>query len=213
MGTPKGSIPWNKGLTKETDERLLETSKNISRSCQGRIPWNKNLTKVLDPRVKGRANSVTKGMTGHTHSTVSKIKIGVKRLNQSVSQETKHKLCLRSKATWDNMTKEERILRIGNMLHRRTPSYPEQVFSNLCKSFKYVGDGQLIIEGKNPDFVDATGTKLIEIWGEHWHKGQNPQDRITLFKNLGYACLIIRAKELRHPEQVLVKVQSFVEAT
>ncbi len=60
----KGSMPWNKGLTKETDERLKSTSeklngkpksiehrKNLSKSKMGHIPWNKGQTKETDARL------------------------------------------------------------------------------------------------------------------------------------------------------------------
>ena len=40
-GAPIGSIPWNKGLTKETDERIRSYGQSVSHSTQGRITWNK----------------------------------------------------------------------------------------------------------------------------------------------------------------------------
>lgn len=55
--------PWNKGLTKNTDPRLLTLSKKIKRQFKdgrvvwnkgkkGLIPWNKGLTKETDERVR-----------------------------------------------------------------------------------------------------------------------------------------------------------------
>lgn len=39
----------------------------------------------------------------------------------------------------------------------------QEIFPN---EWKYVGDGQLIINGKNPDWVNINGKKqLIELWG------------------------------------------------
>ncbi len=61
--------------------------------------------------------------------------------------------------------------------------------------FQFVGDGQLIIAGKCPDFWDG-GTKLIELYGDYWHAGQDPQDRINLFKAAGYDCIVIWEHEL-----------------
>jgi hypothetical protein len=37
----KGKASWNKGLTKETDQRVSDYSKKVSRSCSGRPAWNK----------------------------------------------------------------------------------------------------------------------------------------------------------------------------
>jgi hypothetical protein len=59
----KGNIPWNKGLMKETDSRVAETSKKLSLMFQsnyigafigcrkGCEPWNKGLTKETDSRI------------------------------------------------------------------------------------------------------------------------------------------------------------------
>lgn len=47
--------------------------------------------------------------------------------------------------------------------------------------FTFVGDGKVIIGGKNPDFINEKNKKLIEVYGDYWHKGQNPQDRIDYF--------------------------------
>ena len=56
-------IPWNKGLTKETDERVVKYSVSISKTTTGRhyspntefkkdvMPWNKGLIKEIDDRV------------------------------------------------------------------------------------------------------------------------------------------------------------------
>lgn len=60
-----GIEPWNKGLTKETDERIKkyskklidrkfseETREKLSKTHKGIEPWNKGLTKETDERVR-----------------------------------------------------------------------------------------------------------------------------------------------------------------
>lgn len=51
----KGRKPWNKGLTKETDDRVRNNIENSvkKRKENGYIPWNKGLTKETDSRIKG----------------------------------------------------------------------------------------------------------------------------------------------------------------
>jgi len=66
------------------------------------------------------------------------------------------------------------------------------------KEYKYVGNFQFWIEGKNPDFVNINGQKkLIELFGNYWHKGENPRNRINHFKKYGYNAIIIWEKELK----------------
>jgi hypothetical protein len=68
----KGNIPWNRGLTKETDERVKKYSEkrkgmifskkhtmNMSIAFKGRIPWNKGLKGIMPiPWNKGKIYSV-----------------------------------------------------------------------------------------------------------------------------------------------------------
>ena len=43
MGAPKGRIPWNKGLTKETHSSLAELGESISRRSKGKTAHNKGI--------------------------------------------------------------------------------------------------------------------------------------------------------------------------
>lgn len=76
----KGHISWNKGLTKETDERIQKASKKLKghkknyteesrekwiKNLKGKTPWNKGKTAKTDPRIlSGERN----GMYGKTHT-------------------------------------------------------------------------------------------------------------------------------------------------
>lgn len=60
----------------------------------------------------------------------------------------------------------------------------------------YVGDGSLMIDGKNPDFWDG-GTRLVEFAGRHWHDESYAVDRVDFFKQRGYACRVIWDYELK----------------
>ena len=64
-------------------------------------------------------------------------------------------------------------------------------------TYMYVGDGQFILAGKFPDFVRTDGiNQIIELYGDYWHRNDDPQDRIDLFKQFGYSTLVIWEHEL-----------------
>lgn len=42
-----------------------------------------------------------------------------------------------------------------------------------------------------PDFVNIKKRKVIEGFGDYWHRNDNPQDKIDSFGKFGYDCLII----------------------
>jgi len=79
--------------------------------------------------------------------------------------------------------------------------------------WRYVGNGSLIIGNWNPDFANVNGHKeLIELFGDHWHRGQNPQDRIDLFMQFGFKTLVIWEKELKQPDKVRERIAEFIHA-
>ena len=115
---------------------------------------------------------------------------------------------MKEKELWQNPEHAKKCL------YRRIPSGPEQMFMNLCNEYglqyQYVGNGALIIDRKNPDFVGIYDEhKLIEIWGGYFKKGRDPQDKVNLFKIRGYQCLVIWASELVYPEKVILRIKKF----
>ena len=95
------------------------------------------------------------------------------------------------------------------------PNKAELKFAGLLNTwfpgvFKFVGDGQVILAGKCPDFINTNGKKqLIELYGNYWHRGQNPQERINLFAQFGYDTLVIWERELKDLEALGQKILAF----
>jgi len=78
------------------------------------------------------------------------------------------------------------------------------------KEYKFVGGGEVVIAGKCPDFINVNGQKkIIELFGDYWHQGENPQDRIDIFKPYGYDTLVIWERELKNMEWVKFRIRRF----
>ncbi len=96
------------------------------------------------------------------------------------------------------------------------PNKPETLMLDLLNNlypnqWKFTGDFSFTINGKAPDFVNCNGQKkIIEVFGDYWHKGQNPQDRINVFKPFGYETLVIWEHELKEPKAVIDKIHNFI---
>jgi len=73
------------------------------------------------------------------------------------------------------------------------------ILKQISEDWRFVGDGKLIIDGKCPDFWEG-GNRLVELYGDYWHKGQDPQNRIDLFKEQGYETMVIWERELKDIE-------------
>lgn len=89
-----------------------------------------------------------------------------------------------------------------NVLRRRCPTKPEKKMGEILNGlfpmeYKFVGDGQIWIGNKNPDFININGQKkLIEVWGDYWHRHDIPDNLINNYLRYGFKTLIIWEHEL-----------------
>ncbi len=102
-----------------------------------------------------------------------------------------------------------------------SPNKPEtSVLSILNELYpnewKFTGDGQVIMDGLNPDFINTNGKKLIiEVFGDYWHR-QNVkpyrinEGRVDVYAQFGYKTLIIWESETKNTELLRQKIQEFV---
>ena len=101
------------------------------------------------------------------------------------------------------------------VLDRRGKSKPEERFESICKKhalrYSFVGNGALMVGRMIPDFVHESKNKIVEIWGEYFHKGQDPQDRINRLREFGYDALVLWASELRYEDKIVARVKEFEE--
>lgn len=74
----------------------------------------------------------------------------------------------------------------------------------------YTGNGEKvnIIGGKIPDFTHKTCKKIIELYGDYWHQGDDPSERIDHFAQYGYHTLVLWESE-KH-ERVLGKIHDLM---
>ena len=113
------------------------------------------------------------------------------------------------KHAWDRLTVEERSARIRaalstaglrgqghlpNRLELAVQTYLDHQFpGQWCYNH-----GEFVIAGRVPDFVNVNGSKaVLEIFGDHWHQGQDPREHAAKFERVGYRCTVIWESEFR----------------
>jgi G:T-mismatch repair DNA endonuclease (very short patch repair protein) len=95
------------------------------------------------------------------------------------------------------------------------PNKPETFLLGLLEKmypgeWKYTGDFSFIINGKNPDFVNVNGQKkIIEVFGDYWHRGEDPADRVAAFSPFGYQTLVIWERDLKDVAVVTSRIHDF----
>lgn len=154
---------------------------------------------------------IGKSLKGHFVSDETRDKIRVKLIGQGKKPETIIKLREKSKEKWENLDYQELQKKGRNI----KPNRIEIKLMDFLEDFqsgewKYVGNFEFWIGGKNPDFMNTNGNKkLIELYGNYWHKGENPQERIDHFKQYGFDTLVIWEKELKDLNKVKEKLVEF----
>jgi G:T-mismatch repair DNA endonuclease (very short patch repair protein) len=79
--------------------------------------------------------------------------------------------------------------------------------------FRYVGNWELLLGGKCPDFVSTNDSKqLIELFGAYWHTvkaRETTEERIAHFAQFGYKTLILWEGDLLDEDATLKKIRDF----
>ncbi len=186
---------------------------------KGYTPYNKGLVKELQPNY-GKVGF----MTGKKQSEHQKIVASKTHKGKIVSEETKQKMkhskndekwyeniCKANKANWQKPSYVR-----AQMKARKCKPNKEEIYvysflqTNFPNEWKFVGDGEFILAGKCPDFININGKKkLIEFFGDYWHKYSEEPERIAFFKQYGFDTLVIWAHDLRNEEKLFSRVSNF----
>lgn len=225
-------------VSKETKLKMSEAAKSRPSSFKGQRHTEESKRKMSEAH-KGHIVSeeqkikLRKSSTGRRHTEESKKKMSLiqkgrtvsekhrKKLSEShkgnkPSEETKAKMSRAHKKLWADPVfhkAKQRKMSRGNNIR---PNKPEKELLDLLQTlypddWKYVGGGDLIIGGKNPDFANVNGKKLlIELFGEHWHKDNSVRKRMGVFKPYGFRTLVIWQKELQNQNTLVNKINRFV---
>ena len=183
-----------------------------SKKMKGKVAWNKGLIKENDLRVKNYGNKISKFMKGKSWEE----RFGIKKAN-----ELKEKQSKRYKKLWKNEKYRDRTVhKVLKGLSMR-PTNPEKTLISLFEKntlpYKYVGNGDFILKGKNPDFLNVNGQKkVIELFGDYWHSDKvklpfhrTKEGTIEHYDKYGFDCLVIWENELDDINSVLNKIQEF----
>ena len=103
-----------------------------------------------------------------------------------------------------------------NQRPNKMEEYLGKLIETACPNqYRYVGDGQIIINTLCPDFINVNGKKkVIELFGDYWHSPEvvrgnwkrTELGRIMICNCYGFDCLVIWEHELKQKsEEELIK--------
>jgi G:T-mismatch repair DNA endonuclease (very short patch repair protein) len=94
-----------------------------------------------------------------------------------------------------------------------------RILSENNLPFKYVGNGEVVIGGKNPDFIHSAGQrKVIELFGIYWHSPLYGKVKPTMtydavvrhYAEHGYECLVLWDTELQNEKLIVNRITKFI---
>lgn len=114
---------------------------------------------------------------------------------------------------WQNPEYQKIMAKARNL----KPNNLEQFFDEQTPDIvKYVGDFSLwIVTNKgtwNPDFVIEGQNKIIELFGNYWHKDDDPDKKIREYAKAGWKCIVFWENEVHNEsERVQKETLEFIE--
>lgn len=128
-----------------------------------------------------------------------------------------HRISFRTRASiWNISSQGQELARKIFSASRRKPNRAESKLSRILQEFfpdEYALNVKaeiMTLGGKIPDFVNVNGQKkVIELYGDYYHAGDDPQDRIDYFKQFGYWALVVWEHELKDRSCLVQKLAEF----
>lgn len=133
------------------------------------------------------------------------------------TEETRKKMSKNIKERWKDEESAKKMIAGLRIRPNKCELMLDSILQNhFPNEWKYVGDGNTIINGLCPDFINVNGKKkIIELFGKHWHKGEGlsyhrtEEGRRSTFKKIGFDMLVIWDYELKNERKVIEKIRCF----
>lgn len=96
----------------------------------------------------------------------------------------------------------------------QSPNKFESRFLSLSErmkwGFEYTGNFQFYVGRRCPDFYNGKNL-IVELFGDYWHKDEDPSHKINFYKSHGYSCLVIWESEFTDDLTIIAKVRQFLK--
>ena len=202
-------------MTPEGHRRLCESKKG-----------DKNPAKRPEVRKKNGRAHLLENLSEETKAKMRKPHPSIRGENNPAKHpEVRIKIRTKNIERWQDPEYKERQLKAMMKAFHVKPNKLEKFFEKLFRQlspdeWKYVGDGQFILGGKCPDFVNINGQKkIVELFGDYWHgekftgrtKEEEEKQRIDHFAKHGYQTLVIWEHELEDIDILTDRILKFSE--
>jgi G:T-mismatch repair DNA endonuclease (very short patch repair protein) len=178
--------------TEESCKKMSAAHSGVKLSTEHRARMSAAAKRVMaNPEARAKISAAVKGYK-HTPEACAKMTAALLRNYRDPVH------CAKMRAAWNRKPNKPEI----SLLALLEELYPGE--------WKYTGDFSMTINGKCPDFVNSNGQKkVIELFGDYWHQGDDPKERAKMFAPLGYTTLVIWQSELKNKKKVVGRIRRF----
>lgn len=209
---------WNKGKTKEDDPMLRKSSEKISATIKRKYEGGeiKKLYGKDNPAFGGQL-SWNKGKTKESCPSLKRVseKVSAKRKLMFANGELKRFCGEENPMYGKTLTEKHRKALWSGRKNSHTK--PELKMADLLKPYsewEFVGDGQFHLKTSKkwriPDFVNKSKKRIIEVYGDYWHRGENPNDKISEYKEIGWDCIVVWESEIMAEDFSVERIKYFL---
>jgi hypothetical protein len=219
-----------KHLSEETKKKISLVSKRIGISSETRAKMvasrkaHGNYVMSEEQRAKLCIARRKRVITEETRRKLGNTTRGHKyALGHRHSPETIEHLRQVHKKQWENPEYRDKVVKNTYKSLNVKPNKPETKLIDILNEIEpnawdYTGNGKIVIGGKIPDFCHKDNIKIIEYFGEYWHRQrarcyeETEKGRIEHFAKYGRKTLIIWEDEFKNRLQVSIdKIKNFIK--
>jgi hypothetical protein len=196
---------WGKHHSEETKKKM--SLKRIGRFTGKNSSW---YGKHLSDETKRKLSIANSGKNSYNYG-------------KHFSSEHRHKQSISALRNWKDEDIAKKRIKSFGLKPNGLELYLDYLLQNYFPDeWKYVGDGQVVINGLCPDFINVNGKKkIIELFGHFWHEGKLANKGVSehrteagkkkVFGEYGYDTLVIWDDELVDESRIIKKVNNFVK--
>lgn len=119
-----------------------------------------------------------------------------------------------NKKNWNNPEFQRKWMLANTYPHIKQTKPEKELEIALRGLVEFVGDGSFWIgyPPRNPDFIHREHRKIIEFFGNYWHKPEDEQDRIDHYKQYGWDCFVVWEDDYNNNKELaLTNIKEFIE--
>lgn len=214
----KGIQLFWESLSEEERKFSEEHKQNIGKANKGKKRTEEQNKKQSEIRKGVKQPKISLVKKGKPNKNKGKKNPKISEINMQTwkNPETRQKRIDGIKRAWSDENRRKEWVSAANKANsfhkiNKIETKLKYILDDLFPNeYKYTGDGSIIIEGKMPDFININGQKkIIELFGNYWHKKEDEMIRMEYFNKYGYETLIIWEDEIKNLEAVKTKLIVF----